>query len=327
MALTKITGQVINTATDVTVGVLTVTNTLSVGGTVSVGGTLTYEDVTNVDSVGIITARSNILVGSGITLSPDGHAFVAGVSTIGTLSVSGIVTATGDVDSSTGTITSSGDVNIGTGGKLVISGNSAVKDIQYGDGTTIGYFRSNTNVNRASAAAAIHLQQFRWNDTKVAEIKVLTGDDTTNKDNAHITFETASAGTTGERLRITSAGEVGIGLTNPAGLLHLSSGTSGDCELILESDTDNNNEYDNPKILFRQDGGYDQSCVGIGGTTDNSSIHNALTLRNSASSASGIIFMTNTVAGQGHLSAVERLRIHGSGAIGLNGNKWYRRYD
>ena len=34
MALTKITGQVINTATDVTVGVLTVTNTLSVGGTV-----------------------------------------------------------------------------------------------------------------------------------------------------------------------------------------------------------------------------------------------------------------------------------------------------
>ena len=81
MALTKITGQVINTATDVTVGVLTVTNTLSVGGTVSVGGTLTYEDVTNVDSVGIITARSNILVGSGITLSPDGNVFATGVST------------------------------------------------------------------------------------------------------------------------------------------------------------------------------------------------------------------------------------------------------
>ena len=81
MSLTKITGQVINTATDVTVGVLTVTNTLSVGGTVSVGGTLTYEDVTNVDSVGIITARSNILVGSGITLSPDGDVFATGVST------------------------------------------------------------------------------------------------------------------------------------------------------------------------------------------------------------------------------------------------------
>ena len=51
MALTKVTGQVIKNTTDVTVGVLTVTNTLAVGGTVSIGGTLTYEDVTNVDAV------------------------------------------------------------------------------------------------------------------------------------------------------------------------------------------------------------------------------------------------------------------------------------
>ena len=42
-----------------------IAGSLNVGGSVSVGGTLTYEDVTNVDSVGIITARSNILVGSG----------------------------------------------------------------------------------------------------------------------------------------------------------------------------------------------------------------------------------------------------------------------
>ena len=44
MALTKVTGQVVNTSTDLTVGVLTAT-------TVAIGGTLTYEDVTNVDSV------------------------------------------------------------------------------------------------------------------------------------------------------------------------------------------------------------------------------------------------------------------------------------
>ena len=69
MALTKVTGQVINTSTDVTVGVLTVTNTLAVGGTVSIGGTLTYEDVTNIDSVGLITARNGInITGSNLTL-------------------------------------------------------------------------------------------------------------------------------------------------------------------------------------------------------------------------------------------------------------------
>ena len=90
MALTKVTGQVIKNTTDVTVGVLTVTNTLAVGGTVSVGGTLTYEDVTNVDAVGIITARSNILVGSGITLSPDGDVSVVGFSSLGTGSDGGV---------------------------------------------------------------------------------------------------------------------------------------------------------------------------------------------------------------------------------------------
>ena len=36
---------------------------------VSIGGTLTYEDVTNVDSIGIITAQSGIRVGAGQSIS------------------------------------------------------------------------------------------------------------------------------------------------------------------------------------------------------------------------------------------------------------------
>ena len=39
--------------------------TASFTGNVSVGGTLTYEDVTNVDSIGIVTARSGIVVSAG----------------------------------------------------------------------------------------------------------------------------------------------------------------------------------------------------------------------------------------------------------------------
>ena len=68
------------------VGVVTATDFFVSGiatfaGDVGIAGTLTYEDVTNIDSVGIITARSNILVGSGITLSPDGDIFATGIST------------------------------------------------------------------------------------------------------------------------------------------------------------------------------------------------------------------------------------------------------
>ena len=44
-------------------------NTANFSGNVTVGGVLTYEDVTNVDSVGIITARSGIEVGSGVTIT------------------------------------------------------------------------------------------------------------------------------------------------------------------------------------------------------------------------------------------------------------------
>ena len=81
MAFTKIAAAGIGSTETVTVDGLTVINNGSFGGNLSVGGTLTYEDVTNVDSVGLITARNGIVVGSGITLSKDGDGFFTGVVT------------------------------------------------------------------------------------------------------------------------------------------------------------------------------------------------------------------------------------------------------
>ena len=54
---------------------------------VSIGGTLTYEDVTNVDVVGLITARSGIkfgVAGVGGTITAVGNAILSGITTIGT---------------------------------------------------------------------------------------------------------------------------------------------------------------------------------------------------------------------------------------------------
>ena len=53
-------------------------------GNVSIGGTLTYEDVTNIDSVGIITARKDIHVGAGVS--------AVGVITGGYLNPSSVTT-------------------------------------------------------------------------------------------------------------------------------------------------------------------------------------------------------------------------------------------
>ena len=70
----------------------------SFSGNVSIGGTLTYEDVTNIDSVGLITARSGIQVLAG------------GIDAVG------VVTATSFVGNVTGNATGlSGTPNINVG--------------------------------------------------------------------------------------------------------------------------------------------------------------------------------------------------------------------
>ena len=76
--LTKIDGGGISTTSDYRVGVITATKFVgpiegsitstdaTFSGNVSIGGTLTYEDVKNIDSVGLITARSGIRVTGGV---------------------------------------------------------------------------------------------------------------------------------------------------------------------------------------------------------------------------------------------------------------------
>jgi len=58
------TGTMTTAATDGDLAWDTTTNTLSATN-ISIAGTITYNDVTNVDSVGVITARSGIQVGAG----------------------------------------------------------------------------------------------------------------------------------------------------------------------------------------------------------------------------------------------------------------------
>ena len=83
----------------VVTGVLTATTgNITVGGNMTVGGVLTYEDVTNVDSVGVITARSGIEFGAsgvGGTITATGQAVFVGIVTalVGCKCFSGVVTS------------------------------------------------------------------------------------------------------------------------------------------------------------------------------------------------------------------------------------------
>ena len=50
-------------------------------GNITIGGTLTYEDVTNVDSLGIVTARKGVVVNEGGVRVVSGGATIIGVVT------------------------------------------------------------------------------------------------------------------------------------------------------------------------------------------------------------------------------------------------------
>ena len=72
-------------------------------GNVTIGGTLTYEDVTNIDSVGLITAREGIEVGArpgvAASISVDGNAVFSGIVTAASFSgidLGAVTGATGD---------------------------------------------------------------------------------------------------------------------------------------------------------------------------------------------------------------------------------------
>ena len=91
-------------------GTVNFVSDVSIGGSVSIGGTLTYEDVTNIDSVGLITARNGVVVGSGITLSKDGDIFATGISTVKGIHINGTLEGQ-DLKVGTGvTITRDGDI-------------------------------------------------------------------------------------------------------------------------------------------------------------------------------------------------------------------------
>ena len=105
-------------------------------GSVSIGGTLTYEDVTNIDSVGIITARTSIEVGArpgvGASISSDGNAIFSGITTITQLGGSPKLTSGQTITSTAndGNASIQGGLTY-PGGHIRLGGGSGDDDIRF----------------------------------------------------------------------------------------------------------------------------------------------------------------------------------------------------
>lgn len=281
-------------STSSTTGALIVTGgvgiaaSLNVGGSVSVGGTLTYEDVTNVDSVGIITARSNILVGSGITLSPDGDVFTTGVSTFSSNVNIGVGT--------TGSVTITPDAAV----KATFTGVSGQDIIQISTGNVTGdTFANIKGVNKSGirirgggsyGGGMIELAG-GLRSTEAGVIKVHTGTEVTDNNS--------------EKVRIASDGKIGIGTAGPTALLHLAAGGGGN---VIELQRNSTNTTGNiGAINFTAFDGHSVGSIGAYGDGDNEGAY--------------INFKTTSAASANSpfTSTTERLRIGSAGQIGIAG--------
>ena len=256
-------------------------------GDVSIGGTLTYEDVTNIDSVGVITARLGVDIITG------------GIDIVGNttgLNVSGVGTFTGDVsiadkiihtdDTNTAIrfpaadtftvetsgaealrVQSDGDVGIGT----IDNSNNERLRVQ-DDATTSTVCQLSIISGNAERAV------LNFGDKDDANIGRVTYD---NRDN-HLSLFTSNS----EALRVTSGGDVGIGTTIPAtgSKLHLHDTTA--CRIHLTTDSTGHTSSDGTRLMI-----------------DSSNNFEILNKENT-----NIEFFTNNF---------ERVRITGIGSVGI----------
>ncbi len=115
---------------------------------VSIGGTLTYEDVTNIDSVGLITARNGIKLGAagiGGTIAANGNTTLAGVVT----ATSFVGDVTGDLTGAVNTAAQTNITSVGTLTGLVVNG-----ETKFGAAGVGGTIRANGDTTLVGVLSA-----------------------------------------------------------------------------------------------------------------------------------------------------------------------------
>ena len=175
-------------------------------GNVSVGGTLTYEDVTNIDSVGIITARSDVSIADKIIHTGDTNTAIR-FPAADTFTVE-----TGGSEALR--VDSAGKLLVGTISDASAGSANSLVQVVTDDGAHLILGRNDSSI---SAGDAIGFLRFFGNDGgSYQECAAIVGRaDGTHANNdkpTRLEFKTTADGASSatERLRITSAGEVQI---------------------------------------------------------------------------------------------------------------------
>ena len=305
-------------------------------GNVSIGGTLTYEDVTNIDSVGLVTARNGLHVtGGSVGIGTDNPSHKLDV--VGNTQLYGTLVIGDNTDISP-TANGAGQLHIDGNGytpyiaadgtAMYVGHNSSSRDLRLQtnetdrltiDGSTgnigigtdnprygLDVYTNNLLVSGSSAGNLI-LEDRGVGDSDGPFVLLASdgGDFKITSANRN-----ASGTTTGssEKLRVTGIGSVGIGIANPTELLHLSNSAAGDSVTIRISNTGDSDADTKCSILAQQ--GVRQGGEIVFGRENGNSWNSA------AGYADGFISLNPVDAG----TTYERLRLTSDGRLRLATN-------
>ena len=256
---------------------LNVTGVATFAGDVSIGGTLTYEDVTNIDSVGIITARSGIDADDFISVGSNIH-----------LGNAGVITATSFVGDGSGLI-----------------GVASTDNIVTGTAATFNTYPVDINAGMTIAGVSTFS-----GDVSIADKIIHTGD--TNTAIRFPAADTITAETGGnERLRIDSQGRLTVGATgqtsNGIAEFHRDIGGGAEGCHILVKNTSTNSVNNTARLKLETSGGTAQFYAFATGVTElRSRVGGTADWKIRADGASNTRFFTN---------GNERLFINSSGHV------------
>ncbi len=177
------------------------------------------------------------------------------------------------------------------------------------------------NSNRTGAGDSVGYILGQWNSTDVCAINLISGSDTTNKDDGEIDFYTRpSGGSMTNRMRIDSSGQVGIGSTSPASQLELKNNNTGTPVGTTTTMSVNNTlTFTDTDTTATSD-----QCVGSinfkSSDSDGAGVNSAIGGTQSNTAYGQLDFNTGKVGGSGNAAVQRRVRIDHNGLNLLTGN-------
>ena len=286
--------------------------TLSVTGNATVGGVLTYEDVTRVDSVGVVTARGLSIFGNTTGLNATGVSTFTGDLNTNTINITDTIAHTGDLntkirfptaDTITAETAGSERLRITSAGKVGVNITSPRSLLDLGLGT------DDTSISNTAAdyQLGLHAAQSTTGDIgrNIAFISQTQGtvcaainsiDDGTT-DRTALQFVTGNSTSISEKIRIRNTGEVGIGTVSPGGLFHTHT-ASGTNRNFIEASASH--------AFLRLKGGSTSYNSGLEFYSGASNIANV-----TGQGGGGLFF---------EVGGSERLRISSAGEVRVNGD-------